>query len=63
MCQNAVQNNETLEMDFHIIMASIVEAEVAKPTHSSPNKTPAVDVTVFQISTLRANQNVSIAAQ
>lgn len=29
MCQNAVLNNETLEMDFCIIVASIVEAEVA----------------------------------
>ena len=29
MCQNAMLNNETLEMDFHIIVASIVEAEVA----------------------------------
>jgi len=29
MCQNAVLNNETLEMDFCIIVASIVQAEVA----------------------------------
>ena len=29
MCQNAVQNNETLEMDFRLNMAAIVEAEVA----------------------------------
>ena len=29
MCQNAVLNNETLEMDFRIIVASIVEVEVA----------------------------------
>lgn len=29
MCQNAVLNNETLEMDFRLIVAAIVEAEVA----------------------------------
>ena len=29
MCQNAVLNNEALELDFRIIVASIVEAEVA----------------------------------
>ena len=29
MCQNAVLNNETLEMDFRLIVAAIVEADVA----------------------------------
>ena len=29
MCQNAVLNNETLEMDFRLIMATVVKAEVA----------------------------------
>ena len=29
MCQNAVLNNEALELDFRILVASIVEAEVA----------------------------------
>ena len=29
MCQNAVLNNETLEMDFPLIVAAIVEADVA----------------------------------
>ena len=29
MCQNAVLNNEALELDFRMLVASIVEAEVA----------------------------------
>ena len=29
MCQNAVLNNEMLEMDFHLIVALIAETEVA----------------------------------
>ena len=29
MCQNAVLNDETLEMDFRLIVAAIVESEVA----------------------------------
>ena len=29
MCQNAVLNNEMLKMDFHLIVASIAETEVA----------------------------------